>query len=122
MNTDSGGGEKLFAQWTVVKSSVFLMNHNKHQIMNNQGFNVDTSGEDRLFAQQTVVDPCDFLMAQYWKHQILSHQDVNINSSSAYELLPHQNDVHPTNDLNQHQYMSHQGDYTDISSLDELFA
>ncbi|TMW80936.1 hypothetical protein EJD97_013433 [Solanum chilense] len=83
-----GGGEKLFAQWTVVKPSDLLMNHNQHQIMNNQGFNIDTGGGDRLFAQQNVGDPCDFSMAQYWKHQILSHQDVNINSSSAQELFP----------------------------------
>ena len=88
--------------------------------MNNQSVNTDTCGGDRVFAQQRVVDPCDFSMAQYWhyyQHQFLSHQDVNINSSSAYELLPQQNDVNPTNALNQHQYMSHQGGHAEICSF-----
>ena len=92
--------------------------------MNNQCVNTDICGGVRVFAQQRVVDPCDFSMAQYWQHnqhQFLSHQDVYINSSSA-KLLPQQNDVYPTNDLNQHTYMSYQGGHTDICSLDELIA
>ena len=49
VNSDTGGGDKLFAQWTVVKPSDFLMNHNQHQFMNNQGVNIDTCGGDRFF-------------------------------------------------------------------------
>ena len=51
----------------------------------------------------------------------MSNQDVNINKSSAHELFPQQTDVSPTNDLNQHQFRSHQDGHTDICSLDELF-
>ena len=83
------------------------MNHNQHQIMNNQGVNLGTGGRDRFLAQQSVVDPCDFSMAQYWQHnqhQFLSHQDVNINTSSANELFPQPNDLYLTNALNLYHY------------------
>ncbi|TMW82916.1 hypothetical protein EJD97_003908, partial [Solanum chilense] len=58
-----GGGDKVFSQWIVVKTRDFLMNHNQHRFMNNQGVNTDTGGVDRVFAQQCVVDTCDFSMA-----------------------------------------------------------
>ncbi|KAG5575961.1 hypothetical protein H5410_056095 [Solanum commersonii] len=90
MNINTGGGDKLFAQWSVVKPSDFLMNHDQHQFMNHQGVNTDTghqgvntdtNGGDRLFPQQSVVEPSYFSMTQ----------------GSAHELLPQQNDTEPTN-------------------------
>ncbi|KAK4713495.1 hypothetical protein R3W88_019402 [Solanum pinnatisectum] len=129
MNIDIGGGDKLFAQWSVVKPSNFLMNHDQHQFMNHQGVNTDTCDGDRLFAQQSVVEPFDFSMTQYWhhnQHQFMSNQDVNINTSSAHELFPQQND--PMDALmiqdqryDQHQLMSDQGINTDANCGDRLF-
>ena len=48
VNTDMGGGDKLFSQWSVVKPGDFVMNHNQHQFMNHQVVNIDTGGGDRF--------------------------------------------------------------------------
>ena len=41
---NTGGGDRLFTQWSYVNPSDFFINSEQHQFMNHQGFNTDTCG------------------------------------------------------------------------------
>ena len=44
MKINTGRGDRLFAQWSAVNPSNFLINSERHQFLNHQGINTDTCG------------------------------------------------------------------------------
>ncbi|KAK4708514.1 hypothetical protein R3W88_029439 [Solanum pinnatisectum] len=147
VNTDRGGGDRLFSQGSVVEPCDFSMthdwHHDQHQFMSNQDVNINTSSAHELFPQQNDVDPTDALMIQdhhHDQHRFMNHQGVNNDTNGGDRLFPQQRvvvepsyfsmtqDIEPKDALmiqdqrhDQHQFISHQGVNNDTYSGDDNF-
>ncbi|TMW80437.1 hypothetical protein EJD97_020124 [Solanum chilense] len=120
VNTDTGGGDRVFAPQRVVDPCDFSMaqywQHNQHQFLSHQDVNINSSSAYELLQHQNEVYPTNDLN----QHQYMSHQGGHTDICSLDELFAQWSAFIKDQSYDQHQLMIPQGGNINTSNAHEL--